>query len=256
MNRRIGIAILLAVLVALAGCSGGQGTATDTETPSPTAPSYPSGYSSSGVADADAALAAHESALLSSPGFAFDYRAVINTSNGRTQVDYTQRAETSSKEVLLHSNITGGGFSGSVIQYYNNDTVYKKTVSARQNRTTYSNQTVEYNLSRFTGKTFVRPILTDVTYGQSERTTYEGTNAVRYSDATLENTTSLLGRNVAPENVTAFSASFVVDARGVVRHIEYSATIKTGSGERTLDVVVDTRTGDISVTRPDWVAKA
>lgn len=249
----------MAVLVVLTGCSGlvpgGQDGAGDGGDGQGQTSPYATGYGESGVTNATAAVAAHESALLDRPGFTVTYNATVETQDGTTTVDYAQRVETSSREILTRTDLSGGGVSGDLVQYYHNGTVYQRSNSSLSGGVEYSNESGDYNLSSFTGTRLVEPVLTDVTYGSSEVITYEGDRAVRYSDATLENSTNLLGRGVDPANVTAFDASIVVDPSGVVRHVEYSATA-SGQDERTVDVTVSMESGDVSVDRPSWVAKA
>lgn len=250
-------------LVALSGCSGlvpGGGNESGGNGPggadgTPTASPYAAGYAASGVTNATAAVDAHESALLSTSGFAVTYSAKIETGDGTTTVDYDQRVETSSREVLTRTNISGGGTTGTLAQYYHNGTIYQRSESAAAGGVQYSNRSGQYELRSFTGTRLVQPLVANVSYGSSEVVTHEGERAVRYTDATLQNGTQLLGRNVDPANVSSFQATLVVDSQGVVRHVEYSATIDA-SDRRTVDVTVDVASGDVTVDRPSWVAKA
>lgn len=253
--------VLVAVLVTLSGCSGlvpggdgDGGDGGDGQGPGQTSP-YAPGYAASGVTNATAAVEAHETTLLSQPGFTVEYNATVDSGEGTTNVDYSRLVETGSREVLTETNITSGSVSGDLVQYYHNGTVYQRSSSSVSGSVQYANKSGDYNLSSFTGTQMVEPVVSDVSYGSSEVITYEGDRAVRYSGATLDNSTRLLGRGVDPANVTDFKAAIVVDARGVVRHVRYNATT-TGDGERTLDVTISFESGEVSVNRPSWVAKA
>lgn len=254
---------LVAALVVLSGCSGllpNGGTAdggpgSGNGGGSPTGSAYAAGYAESGVTNATRAVESHRSALLNTSGFAVTYGATVNTADGSTTVDYVQRVETGSKEVLTRTNISGGGAVGNLSQYFANGTLYQRSSSPATGGVRYGNRSASYNLSSYTGTRLVRPVVSDVTYGASEVVTYQGDRAVRYTNATLENATSLLGRDVNPENVTSFDATLVVDASGIVRHVEYTATVEA-NGTRTIDVTVDVRPGGVTVDRPSWVAKA
>lgn len=216
---------------------------------------YPAGYAASGVTDADAAVQAHEDAVLSKRGFSVAYDAVIETERGITTARYDRRVENGTREVLTSTNVSGGAVVGTVTEYYANDTVYQKSESSRSDGPRYDNASESYELESFSGANLIRPLVADASYGSSENVTHDGAPAFRYSDATLTNSTNLIGRNVDRANVTDFSATLVVDGDGAVRHAEYAATVRS-DGERTIEVTLDVEAGDVTVDRPDWVEKA
>lgn len=269
MRRRASIAVALAAMLLLAGCSlGGLGgspatddespTATGTPTPSATpAFSAPAGYDEGGVTNISAAIDAHRNTLLASSGFSVSYDAVVNSSEQTTTVRYDQRVETGTEEALRETNVSSGDVAGSVARYYANDTVYVQSRQPGATETSYNNRSKSYSPSSFAGTQLVRPALTDVSYGSSEVVTDGGSRAVVYSDATLDAADSLLGKNVDIENVTAFSATLTVGENGIVRKLTYTATVQSGGDERTVEVTVRTYdVGSTTVDRPDWVSQA
>lgn len=260
---RTGTVVLIVLVASLSGCSTLTGDTTPTGnqaapedgSPAETPDVYPAGYAASGVTDADAAVQAHQDAVLSKRGFSVAYDAVVETEQGTTNVEYDQQVEPPSRAVLTSTNLSQGGTVGTIVRYYANDTVYQKSESPASDGPQYANQSTTYELESFSGTDLIRPLVADVSYESSEATTYEGDRVVRYTDASLTNSTELLGRDVDPANVTDFGATLVVDGEGVVRHVEYQATVESGS-ERTIDVTVEVVTGGVTVDRPDWIAKA
>lgn len=267
--------LLVASMLLLAGCSfGGTGSPTttadstgdpDDATASPTATdtpagqsfTYPDGYDESGVVNATAADASHRAALTASTGFAVDYDATVTTPNAATVVRYDQRVETGSEEVFRRTNVSSGNVSGLVARYYADDTVYIKSRQPGSNETTYGNQSQSYSVDSFTGIEFVRPALEDVSYGSSEVTTRDGTEVVVYSDATLEAADGLFGSNIDAANVSEFTATLVVDADGVVRELQYSATVTRSGSDRTVEIRVGVGgIGTTTVDEPSWLSQA
>lgn len=260
---RTGTVVLIVLVASLSGCSTLTGDTTPTGnqaapedgSPAETPDAYPAGYAASGVTDADAAVQAHQDAVLSKRGFSVAYDAVVGTEQGTTDVEYDRRVETASREVLASTNLTGGDAVGTIVRYYANDTIYQKSESTGSDGPRYDNRSTTYELEPFSGTDLIRPLVADVSYGSSEVITYEGDRAVRYGDASLTNSTELLGRDVDPANVTDFTATLVADGEGVVRHVEYEATVQS-DGERTISVTVEVVTDDVTVDRPEWVATA
>lgn len=281
MRKHTVATLVVASMLLLAGCSfGGTGSPTATDAPGDATNdpgsndsgdsssgtsdssagqsfSYPDGYTEGGVANATTASSSHRSTLAASGGFTLDYDATVTTTNGTTNVQYDQRVETESREVFRRTNVSSGDVTGLVVRYYADDTVYFKSRQPGADETTYGNQSQSYSLSSFTGVEFVRPALTDVTYGSSEVTTRDGTDVVVYSDATLQSADGLFGSSIEMSNVSDFSATLVVDAEGVVRELRYSATVSRGGSDRTVEVRVGVSDIDATtVDEPSWLSQA
>lgn len=263
MDRRLLATAAVALLAATGGCSLlGNGTTTpgagDGPTATPTAApfTYPEGFAASGVTDAEAAVATHEDAITALDSFTVTYHATIETVNETIRVDYDQPSDLADQEALIRFNVTSDEqFYGSTTQYHTGDTVYVR--SRGENQTIHRNESRQFNGSTLTARQFVRPLLTEVAYGEATIVQRDGEPMARYRATGLENASAVFGQGVATENVTAFSATLFVDGDGVVRRIEYSATIDRGDSTRTVDATVAvTAVGETTVERPDWVDKA
>lgn len=266
MSRRAVAATALALLVLTAGCSflgggsttpGANATATPTATATPAAFTYPEGYAASGVTDGEAAADTHREAVLSLDSFTVTYDATISTPNETIDVDYDQTSDLADERALLRFNLSSGErFYGGSSQYYTADTVYVRSTPS-PNRTTYSNASRSFNASMLTASEFVDPLLTDVRYGEATVVRRDGESMARYEATGLERADRVFGKDVTAENVSAFSATLFVDADGVVRRVEYSATVTRGESTREIEAtVVVTALDDTSVDRPAWVDRA
>lgn len=268
MDRRHVAVLSLALLLVVSGCSGllsgdatpaDGGEATSTATPAPATPTpvpftYPDGYSETGVTDSEAAAGAHTDGILSHDSFTVSYRAAVQTPNRSVQVDFTQQVNTVERRAHLVSAVTGGT---NIAQYYANDTVYVRSESPSTNQTSYTSRQQTLNLEEFTGTQFVAPAVANASYGEAAVVERDGETLVRYEARELTNATGLLGSDTSTENVTSFSATLLVDEDGVVRRVEYRATVDRPGGERTLEVVVEVSELDsTTVQRPDWVNRA
>jgi hypothetical protein len=277
MRKRTVVTLVVASMLLLAGCSiggdgspaatatssgggdggGGTGGTGGTDTPAGQSFSYPAGFDEGGVVNVSAVENGHRSALTATGGFTVDYDATVTTPNATTTVQYDQRVETESREVLRRTNVTSGSLTGLVVRYYADETVYVKSQQPGSEETTYGNQSQSYTLAEFTGVEFVRPAFTDVTFESSEVTTRDGDRVVVYRDATLEAATGLFGSNVNRSDVSDFSATLVVAETGVVRELTYAATVSRGGGDRQVEVTVTV--GGIDATtidEPPWVSRA
>lgn len=268
MDRRHVAALSLALLLVVSGCSGllsGDGTpadgggATPTATPAPATPTpvpftYPDGYSETGITDSQDAAGAHTDGALSHDSFTVSYRAAVQTPDRSVQVNFTQQVNTVERRAHLVSAVTG---RTNIAQYYANDTVYVRSESPSTNQTSYTSRQQPLNLEQVTGTQFVAPAVANASYGEAAVVERDGETLVRYESQELTNATGLLGSGISTENVTSFSATLLVDEDGVVRRVEYRATVDRPGGERTLEVVVEVSELDsTTVQRPDWVDRA
>lgn len=263
MDRRPLVALSMGFLLVLAGCSGWPGGSTDTpggqggdagtDTPGPGA-AYPAGYGADGIADAAAATRAHVDAIGSYDSFTITYRATVTFPNRTTEVDYVQRVDARERRAHLVSDVSGGT---SVAHYYANGTVYVRSESPRTNGTSYSSRDRELDVAAVSGEEFVRPVVTNVSYGAPERVERDGETMLRYEATGLDTAAGVVGEDVSVENVTSFSAVLLVDGDGLVRRIEYEAAVVRNGRERSVTVTIDVTDLDATtVRRPDWVDRA
>jgi hypothetical protein len=275
MDRRILATALACLLVATAGCSflggdatptaepanGDDSTSTATATPTPTATpvsfDFPDGYDTSGVTDGQAAADTHRSAVRSLDSYTVDYEATVNTSSEVVVVDYVQLTNVAEQRALVQSNVSSAEqVYGGTTQFYTADAVYVRS-QYPDNTTEYDNATQQFNASALTGSEFVTPLLTDVSYGEASLVDRDGETWARYEATSLDAASRVLGQGVSTENVTSFSATVFVDADGVVRRIEYEATVQRDGATREVAATVTVSDLDgTSVPRPDWVDRA
>lgn len=262
MKHRSIASLTVALLLVLSGCAGlipggatpsgpdddGGGTAS----PNGQGFTYPSGYSATGITDSQAAVRSHTKNLLSYGSFTAKYRATIETPNQTVRVNVTQAVDTTERRALWTTTIG----PRQRVEYYANGTVYIRVDRPGYN-TSYSSHRKELNLERVTARQFVRPVISNVTYGQATTVQRNGERLARYESTKLTSTTGLFGNNITMADVSDFSATLLVSSKGVVRHAEYEATIQRQSGERTLSVVIDVSAlNTTTVVRPNWVDQA
>lgn len=257
-------ALTVAVLLLTAGCSflGGNGTPGASPDGSPGDPAagsfeYPAGYEASGVTAADAAVTTHEDAITSLDSYTMTYNATVDTSQSTVFVNYSQRADLADERALVRSRYaTTDQFYGSRTQFYTADTLYVRSDQRGSNNTRYGNVSRQFNASELVPTRFVRPMLTNVTYGEAEVVTRSGVRLAKYESESLDNSSAIRGdtTGAAVEN---FSATVWVDDSGVVRRVVYETTVVRNGEERSLRVVVDvSAVGETDVARPDWISKA
>lgn len=265
MNRHPLVALSVGFLLVLSGCSGlPVGGSTDTPggqdggagagTPTSATVTYPAGYGESGITDPGAATRAHVDAIEAYDSFTITYRATVAFPNRTTEVDYAQRVNARERRAHLVSDISDGT---SVAHYYANDSVYVRTESPQTNETSYSSQERAFDVAALSGREFVGPVVRNVSYGAPERVQRGGETVLRYESTGLEAAEGIVGQRVTVENVTDFSAVLLVDGDGLVRHVEYEATVVRNGQERAVTVAIDvTDLGATTVRRPDWVDRA
>lgn len=265
MDRRPIVLLAMGFFLVLAGCSGmpfadstttpgGENGGTDTRTSAPAAISYPAGYGERGITDAEAATQAHVNGVSLYDSFTINYHATVTLPNRSTEVEFVQRVNVRERRAHLVSNISDGT---SVTHYYANDTVYIRSESPRTNGTSYSSRSRELDVLTVSGREFVRPIVTNVSYGPPERTEHDGETMLRYEATGLDTAEGIVGEGVSVQNVTSFSAVLLVDGDGLVRYIEYEATVIRNGQERSVTVTIDVTDFDATtVKRPDWVDRA
>ncbi len=292
MDRRIPAAVALALLAVLAGCAGGGGTATPgpdatatptatdgptvtggstptatagttpagnttptaTPTPTPDSYQYPDGYAASGVTGPQAATAAHAEAMAALSSYTVNYDQTVATDNATVIVDYDQPTDLAAERAIRRFNVTSPDqFYRATSQYFTSDTVYIQS-RTEPDRATYRNVSQPFNTSALTASGFVGPVLTDVSYGEATVVERDGMAMARYRATGLEAATALFGEGVSAENVTSFSATLFVSEDGIVRRVEYAATVdSTQEIEATVAV---SAVGETGVQRPGWVSQA
>jgi len=270
MNRRSVGALLLCFLLLTAGCSSllgdnnrrgggsdGGATATPTAVPGTETPHlqyYPTGYSKSGEIDSEDATGTHTRNLIRHDSYTITYRATVQTSNRTVVANFLERVDTVERRAYIVSNVSGGG---EFTYYYANDSVFIRSDSPRANGTRYTSSEHRLDLEEVAGKQFVRTAFSNVTYDRATVFEQDGETLIRYEANELTTAAHLIGSNVTLSNVQSFSATLVVDTDGVVRHVEYDATIERDGQERSVDVVIDvTKLDSTTVRRPDWTDEA
>jgi hypothetical protein len=286
--RRAFVAVLLAALVLLSGCSllGGGGTPTSdaspgsptatpagtptptgtaTPTPSPTAtptpPPRPEGYGSSDVTNATTARVEHTDGLLARSNFTLAYVATVRTPNGTASISLLQGVDTAGDgprvvaDTVLGATGDRGNGSRRRTRYYANGTEYIRVAGAGGN---VSYGTVNRTLpgSTCVGLQYVSPAATNVSYERGERFTRNGTTYVRYHAEEIDDPGALLSSRVRNGSVTGGNVTLVVDSAGVVRSIDYRATVeRDGRAIRYRVQFGVSRLDGTTVRRPDWAQR-
>jgi hypothetical protein len=234
----------------------------------------PPGVSASGVENASALVAAHEEAL-SASGYAFTFRQNYSVETGENQSLPPAVADTSAVQngtvapglapFSVHTETereTPNRTVTTAVDYWGNDSAVAVR-SMEGNRTEFRtfqrgvNETSADALGRpsfdavVTKSRIVMGVLESGEFAvagteQAENRTLVSLEATEYGGT--------LG--VAPENVTAYDATVVVDERGLVRSFEFSLASTTRSIPVELRYEFDVTEREVNVTQPGWVSEA
>jgi hypothetical protein len=273
--RRQAATLVVVALVLLSGCSlldggtptpGAEPTSTPTASPTPTLTAsptptpvpYPEGYSGEGVTNATAARGGHIDGLLATTNFSLGYNATVRTPNGTSQVTLLQAVSPGGPRALTDTVIaaTGNRGSGAVrrTRFYTNATQFIRI--QRDGNTTFGTINGTLPAEAFVGRQYVDAALTNVSYDGGERVEQAGETFFRFNATGIEDPGALLSSRIAPEDVTGGQVTLVVDRDGVVRSVQYSATVER-NGETIRYSVAFAVSGidQTPVQRPDWAQR-
>ncbi len=278
------VAVLAALAVALGGTAlagvGGQPALQGNEsngtnaTADGNASALPPGVSESGVDNASTLVAAHEEAL-SATGYEFTFRQNYSVETDENQTLPPALADTSAVQngtvaaglapFRVHTETereTPNRTVASTVDYWGNES--EVAVRAiQENRTQYqtfqrdSNATGEDALGQpsFDAVVTKSRILEGVL--QSGEFEVAGTEEVDGRTlVTLEATEYSGTLGVAPENVTAYNATVVVDERGLVHEFEFALASTTRSIPVELQYGFEVTEREVDVGQPPWVSEA
>lgn len=269
MNRKPVAAVALVLVVVLAGCGGSgqpdpgtetpspgpESTPTATATPTPSTSnlfeSMPPGVSEEGVTNRTALLDAHANAL--------DGTAVT------VEVDFRLTVDGDGQNVSLRGKVTPNDDRGwmrvstadGVGTYYTEaGTTYRKvTVDGTTNYGTTDQVSAIPESPRFGADARARDALWNANWTFDRVVRRNGEHLLRY-EATRVTLPSDVDVDRANANATT-SGTLLVDADGVVRHVEVSATVETD--QRTVQYGVEVSfsgIGSTTIDRPDWIDRA
>lgn len=239
--RRAFAALGLCLLLVLAGCSflpGGSGDGGE-------APGVENGE----LADAEALLAAHESALTES-GYGHDLSVnqSAETDNGTADTSQRQRMRVAAGASQYVRQVIYDG-QGRIVAWGNESVEYQRIESGGSAQ---YRQTDPESPTAMTGVNTLRPLLT-APFEVVDTEEADGRTRV-----TLESTGEPSHENAFPRNtssVESFDARLVVDGDGRIHELsasaEYAVDGEAGGYEFTFELTSAT---DPGVERPDWVA--
>jgi hypothetical protein len=263
--------VIVAVLLAFAGCSGFAGTGgapTDTVTPVPElspVPTYPPGLTSEGVADADR-LASTHSDRLPETSYTLVSNRTVQHRNGTMRSGFSIRVAVD-EDRTYHADAHTAGAQGpeflgrppASAEYWADGKTYLRKLT-RDGGTTYDElESGPYQVG--TWRYWTRTAAFGDRHGSAYRTVREVLTGLRWTvrsptdgyrlESTTPVSTAFAAADVAaPRNVTATA---IVDESGVVRsinlHYEASAGSETVIIERTVRYE---RVGNTTVAPPAW----
>ncbi|MFC7044947.1 hypothetical protein ACFQH6_05475 [Halobacteriaceae archaeon GCM10025711] len=245
MTRR-NVSLLVALLVALSGCSalglpslGG-----------PDLPVDPPGVEASGVTSPDALVDAHQAAVAEA-GFAAELHYVVTAPNWQQTADVDYRASPGLERFrvlrdehladgrTVKSDLWGNRSVGLARNRYDGRLGYSKAYPTRELATGESDLNI---LGEFLA-------LGD--YGVQRVETDDGTTLVTLQAESASADAAVPSTGI--ENVSSFSATVTVDGDGVI----HSARVDARADGRRYELRYDlTQVGGTAVERPDWLAAA
>lgn len=277
MDRRVALTLVVAVFIALAGCSalpvwdenGGANPTPDAETDTPTVTptptesvpsadpggeggdgpedaSYPPGYNSSGIADGGTATAAHVDALLNYSSYLFTYQSRLETSQGNSSFTYTTIVDNDDEVAYVVQDTS----QGAQAFYFEDDRVYVRDETGDETR--YNSTDRPYNMEEFSGVQFIAPLLGSVEYNDAEVIETGSGTFYRYTSEEVTDPGAILMTDVDEDRIDRFDVSIVVDSQGAIREAMFVV-------EADNDVTVRMSVGEVGSTdveRPTWFDEA
>lgn len=238
--RRASLAVALCLMLAMSGCSFLPGSGDGGAAP---------GVEDGELADVDALLEAHESALTES-GYSHDLTVnqTAASENGTVETSQRQRMEVAPGASQYLRQVLYGS-QGRIVAWGNESVEYQRIESGGS---TQYRQSSPESATAMTGVNALRPLLS----GPFEVVDTEESDGRTL--VTLESTGEPSHENAFPSNTTSvdsFDARVVVDGDGRIHELsasaEYQVDGEAGSYEFTYEL---TSASDPGVERPDWVA--
>jgi len=263
MVKRSTLAVsLVVVLVLLSGCSavldGGNGVGNGDATDAPDSPEefdYADGFGPDGVTDGQQAVETYQSAVKAQGSYTGTHSYDVRASDGNTSVDVENRVDFESQQGHQRFDVDSPEYSGWVESYYEDDTRYQRSEIDGQ-RSNVSVNEQNFTTAELTSTDPIRALLSNVSAYETSVEQRGGTTVAVYEASGTEGIEAFYGINESTD-ISAFSATFVVDSEGLVRSATYDITYTNESEEQTVTMEFElTGLGETSVERPDWVDEA
>lgn len=280
-KRQYIVPILLALTVALAGCSGG-GTASPGDTADgPDGTDGTDGAVAALPADLNASYleGTHGDRLSAATSFTTSLNYSVSNATQTLYIESTASIEANGSvgfERFGFSNATGDGI---FLETYTNDgTTYERTsfVSGGQEQAQYSSGEEPYgefgvtpvNASSARVPELVTSVGSGVTWEQQGTVTYDGTDVVEYTasgeaafDPSFREEAQPSGGLFGPSaNITeydAIEATLLLDEDGVIRQLRYEASgTQAGDAISVVLTVTFEDIGSTTVSEPSWLDEA
>lgn len=266
MVRRSAVAVsLVVVLVLLSGCStilgdgngngiGNGNGVSDGEGADPASFDYAAGYGPDGITDGQAAIESHESGVVERGSYTGTYTYEIEDSDGTRVVDVETRVDFENEQGRQLADVDTPRAPASIDIYRDSETRYRKYEF--NNQTSFTSRNQSYRPANLTSIEPVQPLLENLSEYDAAVEERNGETVVVYERNGTDGAQSFLDINESAE-VTSFSATFAVDADGVVRSADYEIAYVENGSEVSLAVEYSmTGFGETTVDRPDWVDEA
>ena len=278
MSRKVALTLLVAVLVALAGCGGnvnqtttaspndtttaspGGGTSTPTETT--TGPktlssiTLPKGISQSSVEETQL-LATHKGALKAS-SFTENIRVAIATSVNLndprvTASTHTARVNPSNGKALVLSR---SGDSQSKTMYSSGSTTYIKTT--QDGNTRYAAFSRMLSANEIVAPFLVKSYLEAAAYTPQKVVTKNGQTLIQLRVTGLENP-QIIRDQMKAESVSNATGTALVDTTGRIHNLDLTIQFTSKQADVTNEIRVSMNLknlGSTSIEKPLWVSQA
>ena len=232
MVKRSTLAVsLVVVLVLLSGCSAvldggnGSGAGSGDATDAPDGPKgfeYADGFGPDGVTDGQQAVETHQSALKARGSYTGTHSYDGRTSDGNTSVDVENRVDFESQQGYQRYDVDSPEYSGWTESYYEDDTQYRRSEIDGE-RSDVSVDEQNFTTAELTSTDPIRALLSNVSAYETSVEQRGGTTVTVYEASGTEGVDSFYGVNESAD-ISAFSATLVVDSEGLVRSATYDIT--------------------------------
>lgn len=259
MASRTTLAVSLALIILLAGCSGligGEGSNGSEEVPDdPEEFDYAAGFAADGITDGAAALGSYDSAVQATGSYSADYGYVVETDDGDTEVDAEYRVDFEAEQARQEVTFASPDTNASTHIYYEDDRRYSLGEFEGE-RGDVAVEDEAFPPEELTASEAIEPLLLNATDYDAAVDERNGQSVVVYETSDIDGAGGVLGVD-DPDNVSSFDATFTVDSDGLIHVANYELVYLVDGEERTVTMEFELSAfGETTVERPDWADDA
>lgn len=257
MRRQVVIAIALAAMIALAGCSGILGDGNQTTTPeettteAPETVNYPDGFNETGVTNTTEATKNHLNGFEDAGSWHVVYDAEFNQEGqDAVTVRETRTVEVTENETQELTTVDAPNAQQEM--FANATHTYR--MMTQENQSFYSFQKQGMNTARSTYSDMFVSFLGSIDYEQQSTSEQDGQTFITYEGVELTEDNQLEQGNQTVENL---QSTLVVDEEGLIHEFTFEGDVVQDDGTNQVSFSVTfSDVGSATVDEPAWLDEA